>query len=59
VKKVHRAAALVATAAIFCLLFRRIPIARLLSALHRADYTVFFAAMIPNTLFYFFWDTLC
>ena len=57
-KKVHRAAALVVTAAIFYLLFRRIPIARLLSALQRADYTVFFAAMIPNTLFYFFWDTL-
>ena len=57
-KKVHRAAALVVTAAIFYLLFRRIPIARLLSALQRADYSVFFAAMIPNTLFYFFWDTL-
>jgi Lysylphosphatidylglycerol synthase TM region len=58
VSKIHRAAAVVITAAIFYLLFRRIPIARLLSALQRADYTVFFAAMIPNTLFYFFWDTL-
>jgi hypothetical protein len=58
VKRLHRAAAIVVTAAIFYLLFRRIPIARLLSALQRADYSVFFAAMIPNTLFYFFWDTL-
>jgi Lysylphosphatidylglycerol synthase TM region len=58
VSRIHRTAAVVVTAAIFYLLFRRIPIARLLSALQRADYTVFFAAMIPNTLFYFFWDTL-
>ena len=56
--RIHRTAAVVVTAAIFYLLFRRIPIARLLSALQRADYTVFFAAMVPNTLFYFFWDTL-
>ena len=56
--RIHRAVAVIVTAAIFYLLFRRIPIARLLSALQRADYTVFFAAMIPNTLFYFFWDTL-
>jgi hypothetical protein len=58
VSRIHRAVAVIVTAAIFYLLFRRIPIARLLSALQRADYTVFFAAMIPNTLFYFFWDTL-
>jgi hypothetical protein len=58
VTRLHRAAALVATAAIFYLLVRRIPMARLLTALQRADYAVFFAAMIPNTLFYFCWDTL-
>jgi hypothetical protein len=58
VSRIHRAAAVIVTAAIFYFLFRRIPIDRLLSALQRADYTVFFAAMIPNTLFYFFWDTL-
>ena len=57
-KRIHRAAAVVVTAAIFYLLFRRIPAARLLSALQRADYGIFFAAMIPNTLFYFFWDTV-
>ena len=57
-KGLHRAAALAVTAAIFYLLFRRIPMERLLAALQRADYTLFFAAMIPNTLFYFCWDTL-
>lgn len=57
-KRLHRVAALAVTAAIFFLLFRRIPFPRLLTALQRADYTVFFAAMIPNTLFYFLWDTL-
>lgn len=56
--KFHRAAALVVTAAIFVVLLRRIPLPRLLSALEQADYTLFFAAMIPNTLFYFCWDTL-
>jgi hypothetical protein len=58
VKKIHRAAAVVVTVGIFYLLFRRIPLTRLLTALQRADYAVFFTAMIPNTLFYFFWDTL-
>jgi len=58
VKRLHRAAALAATAAIFFLLFRRIPFPRLLTALQRADYATFLAAMIPNTLFYFLWDTL-
>lgn len=57
-KRLHRLAALAVTTAIFFLLFRRIPFPRLLTALQRADYAVFFAAMIPNTLFYFLWDTL-
>lgn len=39
-------------------LFQRIPVSRLLGALGQADYAVFLAAMIPNTLFYFCWDTL-
>ena len=56
--RTQRALALVVTAVIFVLLFRRIPLPRLLTALERADYTLFFAAMIPNTLCYFLWDTL-
>ena len=57
-KKFHRVAAIVVTAAIFLVLLRRIPLPKLRSALEQADYTLFFAAMIPNTLFYFCWDTL-
>jgi hypothetical protein len=57
-KRFHRAAAVVVTAAIFVVLFRRIPVPRLLAALGDADYALFFAVMIPNTVFYFCWDTL-
>jgi len=53
-----RATAAVLTAAILILLLRRMPAARLLAALEHADYRLFFAAMIPNALFYFCWDTL-
>jgi hypothetical protein len=53
-----RVTASVVTAAVFVVLFRRIPLARLLAALEQADYLLFFAAMIPNTIFYFCWDTL-
>ena len=56
--RTQRVLALAVTAIIFVLLFRRIPLPRLLTALERADYTRFFAAMIPNTLVYFLWDTL-
>jgi hypothetical protein len=50
--------ALAVTVAIFVVLFRRIPLERLMAALSQADYGLFFAAMIPNTIFYFCWDTL-
>jgi hypothetical protein len=53
-----RVTALIVTAAIFVVLFRRIPLPRLVAALEQADYALFFAAMIPNTIFYFCWDTL-
>jgi uncharacterized membrane protein YbhN (UPF0104 family) len=46
------------TAAIFALILRRVPFPALTSALHDADYRLFLALMIPNTLFYFAWDTL-
>ena len=48
----------VLTVAIFALIFRRVPFHRLAEALREADYRVFLALMIPNTLFYFAWDTL-
>lgn len=46
------------TAAIFGVIFSRIPLEDLLEALARADAGLFLATMIPNTLFYFAWDTL-
>ena len=46
------------TLAIFALILRRVPLAALSSALREADYGLFLALMIPNTLFYFMWDTL-
>ncbi len=50
--------AAIVTIAIFAVLFRRIPLPRLTSALAQADFGLFLAAMIPNTVFYFLWDTL-
>jgi hypothetical protein len=46
------------TAAIFALILRRVPVPALAAALHEADRGWFLALMIPNTLFYFAWDTL-
>jgi hypothetical protein len=46
------------TIAIFALILRRVPAAALADALRSADYRLFLALMIPNTLFYFAWDTL-
>ncbi|PYR28821.1 MAG: hypothetical protein DMF98_01790 [Acidobacteria bacterium] len=46
------------TAAILALILRRVPLAALGAALHDADHGRFLALMIPNTLFYFAWDTL-
>jgi hypothetical protein len=51
-------AAALATLAIFALILRRVPLAALSNALREADYGLFLALMIPNTLFYFMWDTL-
>jgi hypothetical protein len=46
------------TVAIFALILRRVPFPALAAALADADYRTFLALMIPNTLFYFAWDTL-
>jgi hypothetical protein len=46
------------TASIFALILRRVPLSALAAALHDADRGRFLAVMIPNTLFYFAWDTL-
>ncbi len=54
----RRAAAALLTIGILALVARRIPMAAFLHAFREADYRVFLACMIPNTLFYFCWDTL-
>jgi hypothetical protein len=46
------------TIGIFALILRRVPIETLVTALRGADYRLFLALMIPNTIFYFAWDTL-
>ncbi len=53
-----RMAAVLLTAAILFLIARRIPLDRFLAALRDADYATFLALMVPNTIFYFCWDTL-
>jgi hypothetical protein len=50
--------ATVLTTAIFALILRRVPLSALAVALHDADFGLFLTLMIPNTLFYFAWDTL-
>jgi hypothetical protein len=54
----NRVIAVLVTLAIFALIFRRIPVSKLATALHDADYAHFLVLMIPNTVFYFLWDTL-
>ena len=51
-------AAVLLTVAIFALILRRVPFPALAAALRDADHATFLALMIPNTLFYFAWDTL-
>jgi hypothetical protein len=53
-----RIAAALATVAIFFLIARRVPVDRFVAALRDADYATFLALMVPNTIFYFCWDTL-
>jgi hypothetical protein len=49
---------LLITTVIFYFIFRKVPFARFLEALHQADYPRFLALMVPNSMFYFCWDTL-
>jgi len=46
------------TVLIFIFIFRRVPFHRFLAALEGADYLGFFSLMLPNSIFYFAWDTL-
>lgn len=46
------------TLLIFYFIFRRIPFGKFIDALQGADYPRFFLLMVPNSLFYFAWDTL-
>ena len=46
------------TLVIFFFIFQRIPFENLLEALRGADYPRFLILMVPNSLFYFAWDTL-
>jgi hypothetical protein len=55
---VNPIASILVTAAIFALILRRVPLAALGAALHDAHHWRFLALMIPNTVFYFAWDTL-
>lgn len=54
----RRWVAIATTCAIFAVIIRRVPLDRLGSVLATADYATFLALMIPNTIFYFCWDTL-
>lgn len=49
---------LLLTVLIFIYIFRRVPFSRFLEALQGADYVGFFSLMLPNSMFYFAWDTL-
>ena len=53
-----RVLAAAVTAAILILIARRVAIGPLLAAFRDADYKIFLALMVPNTVFYFCWDTL-
>jgi hypothetical protein len=46
------------TALILLLIVRKVPVAALAASLRGADMSRFLGLMIPNTLFYFAWDTL-
>jgi len=46
------------TVGILILIARRVAIGPLLAAFRDADYRTFLALMVPNTIFYFCWDTL-
>lgn len=55
---VKRLIPLLITAGVFLLIFRRVPYGALVKALREANVGTFMLFMIPNTIFYFCWDTL-
>jgi hypothetical protein len=57
-KPTRRIAAAAATLLVLAFIARRIPVAALEAALRDANYPMFLAWMIPNTVFYLCWDTL-
>ncbi|HKB09116.1 MAG TPA: hypothetical protein VKD69_00630 [Vicinamibacterales bacterium] len=57
-KLARRLFAIAFTAAIFAVIVGRVPLPALAAALREADVRLFLAMMVPNTLFYFAWDTL-
>jgi lysylphosphatidylglycerol synthase-like protein len=54
----RRVLPLLLTIAILAAIGRRMPARAFIDAVASADYVLFLAVMIPNTLFYFLWDTL-
>jgi lysylphosphatidylglycerol synthase-like protein len=58
VKTRGRIAAGLLTLVILALIARRIPLAAVVAAFRGVDYVEFLAIMVPNTVFYFCWDTL-
>jgi hypothetical protein len=56
--RARRFAAAALTLATLAVIVWRIPLDRIAAALRQADYVRFLALMVPNTIFYFCWDTL-
>jgi hypothetical protein len=56
--KQRRIGAAVVTLATLAVIVWRMPAGRIAAALRAADYWQFLALMVPNTIFYFCWDTL-
>jgi hypothetical protein len=57
-RRARRIGAALLTLVVLALLVRRAPLAQLAGALGDANYSLFLAWMIPNTIFYLLWDTL-
>lgn len=55
---IHRVLPVAVTIGMFALILQRVPLQRLVDALHEADYPRFLALMVPNAIVYFCWDTL-
>jgi len=53
-----RLAAALVTAIILGVIVLRIPLDRVAAAFRDADYVLFLSCMVPNTVFYLYWDTL-